>query len=376
MSKKKVLVSGCYDLMHGGHIAFFKEAAKYGDLYVSIGSDENIQLLKNHGTYFTEQERVYMINAIQYVKEAFISTGRGMLDYEQEMEQIKPDYFVVNKDGYRADKKELCEKYGVELVVLDRIPEEGLPARSSSITKRDLRFPSRVCLAGGWLDQPWVSEIYPGSVVVAAIWPTIDFEDRCGMASSSRKVARKIWGDRLPNGDPIENARILFGAENPPGSPYVSGSQDQLGLFIPGVNQLCYDGHFWPHKINSAVDRETCNWLSDVLHMVFFQKRPDGYNPLLEKNVTEAGVKKLAEAGELCWQSILNRDVKGLGTSLTQTLKAWHEILPLTVPDYAWEEIRKYDHFPGATFSGSGGGYAIVASEEPVAGAYKIKVRF
>ncbi len=234
MSKKKVLVSGCYDLMHGGHIAFFKEAAKYGDLYVSIGSDENIQLLKNHGTYFTEQERVYMINAIQYVKEAFISTGRGMLDYEQEMEQIKPDYFVVNKDGYRADKKELCEKYGVELVVLDRIPEEGLPARSSSITKRDLRFPSRVCLAGGWLDQPWVSEIYPGSVVVAAIWPTIDFEDRCGMASSSRKVARKIWGDRLPNGDPIENARILFGAENPPGSPYVSGSQDQLGLFFHG----------------------------------------------------------------------------------------------------------------------------------------------
>ena len=52
MSNKKVLVSGCYDLLHGGHIAFFKEAAGYGDLYVSVGSDENIQLLKDHGPGF------------------------------------------------------------------------------------------------------------------------------------------------------------------------------------------------------------------------------------------------------------------------------------------------------------------------------------
>ncbi|MBC8401392.1 MAG: adenylyltransferase/cytidyltransferase family protein [Candidatus Marinimicrobia bacterium] len=376
MSNKKVLVSGCYDLLHGGHIAFFKEAARYGDLYVSVGSDDNIRSLKNHGAYFSEQERVYIINAVKYVKEAFVATGSGMLDYEPEMERIKPDYFVVNHDGYRDDKKELCAKHGVELVVLNRIPEEGLPPRSSSETKRELRFPTRVCLAGGWLDQPWVSEIHSGPVVVVALWPTVDFEDRCGMASSSRKVAKKIWGDQLPDGDPEENARILFGAENPPGSPYVSGSQDQLGLFMPGVNKLCYDGKFWPFQINSAVDKETCDWLSSVLHMVYFRKRPDGYNPLLEQNVTKSGVEKLAASGELCWQSILKRDVKGLGASLTQTLKAWHEILPLTVPDYAWEEIRKYDHFPGATFSGSGGGYVIVASEEPVDGAFKVIVRY
>jgi hypothetical protein len=292
------------------------------------------------------------------------------------MARVRPDYFVVNHDGFDEGKQKLCDKYGIELVVLERIPEDGLPPRSSSEIKRELRFPTRICLAGGWLDQPWISKIYPGPVVVAAILPTVDFEDRCGMASSSQKVAKKIWGDQFPNGDPEENARILFGAENPPGSPYVSGSQDQLGLFMPGVNQLCYDGHYWPHQINSTVDKETCDWLSKVLHMVYFKKRPHNYKPLLEKNITKDGVRKLAESGELCWQSILKRDVKGLGSALTQTLEAWSEILPLTVPDYCQEEIQKYKDHPGAVFSGSGGGYVIIASEKPVKGALKVKVRY
>lgn len=376
MSSKKVLVSGCYDLLHGGHIAFFKSAAQYGDVYVAVGADANIRLLKNHAPHFSEQERIYMLNAITYVKEAFVASGSGMLDYEPDLERIRPDYFVVNSDGFTEGKKELCDKYGVELVVLDRIPEEGLPARSSSDTKKGMRLPNRICVAGGWMDQPWVSEIYPGSVVVVALSAKHDFKYRCGMASSSRIVAEKIWGDKLPDGDPEENARILFGAENPPGSEYVSGSQDALGLLLPGVNQLCYDGGYWPHKINSTIDEETCDWLSAVLHMVPFRERPDGYNPLLEQNVTKAGVKRLAEAGELCWQSILKHDVKGLGDSLTGTLEAWSEILPLTVPDYAINEINKYKAYPGAGFSGSGGGYILVASDEPVEGGFKVDIRY
>ena len=40
--RKKVFVSGCYDLLHSGHVAFFAEAAKLGDLYVGIGSDRTI----------------------------------------------------------------------------------------------------------------------------------------------------------------------------------------------------------------------------------------------------------------------------------------------------------------------------------------------
>ena len=129
--------------------------------------------------------------------------------------------------------------------MLERIPEEGLPARASSSTKKDLRFPYRICIAGGWMDQPWVSSVYPGSAVVAQIWPTMDFNDRSGMATSSRKIAIDIWGDKYPTGDPIRNAKLLFGAENPPGSKYISGSQDQIGLLNPGVSRLYYNGEFW-----------------------------------------------------------------------------------------------------------------------------------
>ena len=48
---KKVFVSGCYDMLHSGHVAFFEEAASYGDLYVGIGSDKTIYELKSEKRY-------------------------------------------------------------------------------------------------------------------------------------------------------------------------------------------------------------------------------------------------------------------------------------------------------------------------------------
>src|SRR5674476_589728 len=178
MSRKKVLVSGCYDLLHGGHIAFFKTASSYGNLYVSIGRDENLLLLKGKKPVFSEEERLYIVKSIRYVYDAFLASGSGILDFEPELRRIKPDIFIVNYEGHMTDKENLCKKLGIEYIILERIPEPGLPARSSSGTKRDMRFPYRLCLAGGWIDQPWVSKINPGSVVVTQIWPTMDFDGR------------------------------------------------------------------------------------------------------------------------------------------------------------------------------------------------------
>ncbi len=378
MKKKKVLVSGCYDLLHGGHIAFFKSAADYGKLYVSIGRDENLFLLKGKRPYFSEQERVYIVKSIRYVEDAFLGSGKGLLDFEPEMKMLKPDIFIVNQDGHSADKEELCKREGVEYIILDRIPEPGLPARSSSETKRELRFPYRLCLAGGWIDQPWVSKIHPGSVVVAQIWPTMDFNDRSGLATSSRKVAIKLWGDRYPEGDHETNARLLFGAENPPGRPYVSGSQDQIGLLYPGINRLYYRGGFWPEKIESSTDEEICEWLSSVIYLVTIQPRPQGYDPLKLMNLQKSLIQELGEAGDNCWESIIKKDLAGLGKALTTTLLSWKKILPHTVPDDIMKEMEtKYlPYYPGAVTSGSGGGYAIVVSDKPVEGAIQIKVRF
>ena len=219
-------------LIHGGHVAFFKTASAYGDLYVSIGRDENLLLLKGKKPVFSEEERLYIVKSIRYVHDAFLGSGMGMLDFEPDLRRIKPDIFVVNHDGHTPDKEALCKKLGIEYIILERIPEPGLPARSSSGTKREMRFPYRLCLAGGWIDQPWVSEIHPGSVVVAQIWPTMDFNDRSGLATSSRKVGIQLWGDRYPDGDPEQNAKLLFGAENPPGK--------KVYLRFPGPSGSAY----------------------------------------------------------------------------------------------------------------------------------------
>lgn len=378
MKSKKVLVSGCFDLLHGGHIAFLKTAASYGKLYVSVGSDNNLLQLKGKRPFFSQEERLYIAKSIKYVSKAFLASGSGMLDFEPDLMRIKPDIFIVNTDGHAPDKERLCKKNGIEYIVLERIPETGLPARSSSETKKELRFPYRLCLAGGWIDQPWLSKIYPGSVVVTQIWPTMDFNNRSGLATSSRKLGIKIWGDRYPDGDAVENAKMLFGAENPPGKNYVSGSQDHLGLLLPGVNRLYYNGEYWPAKIKSNIDKDICDWLSDIIHLVKLKPRPEGYNPLKEMHLEKSFIKKLGEAGDRCWESILKKDIKGLGKALSDTLISWKKILPLTVPDDIMKEVetKYFSDYPGAVTSGAGGGYVIVVSEKKVPGAIKIKVRY
>jgi cytidyltransferase-like protein len=378
MKEKTVMISGCYDLLHGGHIAFFKTAAAYGKLYVAIGQDNNLLQLKGNAPYFSEKERQYIVGSVKYIHEAFISSGKGILDFEPDMRRIKPDIFIVNSDGHTPEKENLCRELGVEYVILERIPEPGLPDRSSSGIKHDLQFPYRICIAGGWMDQPWVSEVYPGSVVVVQIRPTIEFNDRAGMATSSRKIALELWGGKIPEGDPIRNAKLLFGAENPPGSKYVSGSQDQIGLMAPGISRLYYDGKYWPSDIKTSIDPSICEWLSDVLYLIPLEPRPSGYDPISVKNIDKEFVKELGNSGNECWESIINKDIYGLGKAMTKSFLAWKKMLPNTVPDYIMNEMEtKYiSNYPGAITSGSGGGYAVVVSERDIEGAIRIKVKF
>jgi cytidyltransferase-like protein len=378
MNEKKVLVSGCYDLIHGGHVAFFKTASQFGKLYVSVGSDHNVRTLKGKAPVFSEAERIHLVKSIRYVEDAFVGSGTGMLDFAPDLERMKPDVFIVNADGHTADKEALCRRLGIEYKVLERIPEPGLPARASSSIKHELQFPYRICIAGGWMDQPWVSALHPGSVVVAQLRPTIAFNDRSGMATSSRRVARRIWGNQYPPGDPIENAKLLFGAENPPGSDYIAGSQDHIGLLNPGISRLYYTGQYWPHQVDSTRDTDLCEWLSSVLSLIPLAPRPEDYDPIRERHLKKEDIKELGDAGELCWQSILNKDAAGLGQSMTKTFLTWRKILPYTVPDHVMQEMEA-KYFPaclGATTSGSGGGYVVLASERNIEGALRISVRY
>ncbi|OHB53735.1 MAG: hypothetical protein A2Y12_18815 [Planctomycetes bacterium GWF2_42_9] len=131
--QKKVIVSGSFDWFHSGHVRFLEEASEYGELYVVVGNDKNIELLKGLGhPKFPEAERKFIVNSIRFVKKTFISTGSGWLDVEPEIQQLKPDIYIVNEDGDKDIKHEYCKKHGIEYIVLKRLPREGLTRRTST----------------------------------------------------------------------------------------------------------------------------------------------------------------------------------------------------------------------------------------------------
>ena len=134
--RNKITATGCYDWVHSGHVRFTEEASTHGDLYVCLGSDANVRLLKGPGhPLLTQEERRYVVGSIKFVKQALITTGTGWVDADPEIRRLKPDIYVVNEDGDKGGKREYCRELGIEYLVLKRVPAPGLAARSSTILR-------------------------------------------------------------------------------------------------------------------------------------------------------------------------------------------------------------------------------------------------
>lgn len=374
---KKVFVSGCYDMLHSGHVAFFEEAAGYGDLYVGIGSDKTVNELKARKTINSEQERLYMIRSLRFVKDAWINKGSGILDFIDDLKELKPDIFFVNSDGHSALKEQLCKDLHIEYIVSKRIPHAGLPTRSTTALREECRIPYRIDLAGGWLDQPNVSSLYPGAVLTISIEPDYDFNDRSGMSTSSRKKAIELWQVDIPTGDKEKLAKTLFCFENPPGTKYVSGSQDSLGIVLPGLNKLYYDGDFWPSHIEKVLDDEILLWLEKHLWLVPLYPRHQNYDVLSNTNITLENAKKLSDAADNTWKSLKDKDIKKLGEAIRESFEAQIVMYPHMVSDDILEVLNKYKSSAlGWKLSGAGGGgYLIFVSETPIENAIQIRIR-
>jgi cytidyltransferase-like protein len=175
---RKVLVTDCFDLLHSGHVAFLAEAAQHGDLVVGIGSDENVKNLKGRYPVYTQQERQYLLESLSCVKKCIVNRGWGILDFTEELEAERPDILFVNEDGNSPEKEELCRNRRIEYIISRRIPHGALPIRSTTTLRTECNIPYRIDLAGGWLDQPFVSKFAPGPVLTISLEPTVDFNDR------------------------------------------------------------------------------------------------------------------------------------------------------------------------------------------------------
>ncbi|GHT10706.1 hypothetical protein FACS189415_4660 [Bacteroidia bacterium] len=375
---KKVFVSGCYDMLHSGHVAFFEEAATHGDLYVGIGSDKTLYELKARWPINNEQERLYMVKALKAVKDAWVNSGSGLIDFLEELKQLKPDMLFVNSDGHSDLKEQLCKELGIEYFVSKRVPHGDLPTRSTTALRSECHIPFRIDLAGGWLDQPNVSSLYPGPVLTISIEPDYDFNDRSGMSTSSRKKAIELWQVDIPAGDKEKLARMLFCYENPPGTQYVSGSQDSLGIVMPGLNKLHYDGSFWPSKIESILDNDLLTWIEERIWLVPLFPRQSGYDVLSETNITAEGAKRLSDATVSCWNALLEKNVHQFGKAVRESFEAQIAMYPNMVSDEnIFTVLNRYkDCALGWKLSGAGGGgYLTFVSETPIENAIQIRIR-
>jgi cytidyltransferase-like protein len=375
---KKVFVSGCFDILHSGHIAFLKEASQFGDLYVGLGSDKTVNDLKGRKTINSEEERLYMLEALSCVHKVSINKGSGIIDFLEDMKALKPDIFVVNEDGHTPDKVQICKDLGIEYKVLRRIPHANLPVRSTTSLRKETPIPYRIDLAGTWIDQPYVSKYCPGWAITTSIEPTIEFNERSGMATSTRKKAIEMWNDHLPMDNPEKLAKILFRYDNDPGTGDVSGSQDSIGITMPGINRFFYEKEkYWPSKFESITDVSTIKWLEERLYMVTLWPRPADFVVLENTNVTAGQVKKLTEAADMTWNGLNKKDIKVFTEGFSASFVAQVTMFPKMMNDKIAEVIDSHrDKALAWKLSGAGGGgYLILISEEEISNAIRVNIR-
>jgi cytidyltransferase-like protein len=374
---KKVLVSGCFDMLHSGHIAFLESAAAYGELHVGLGSDQTLFNLKGRPPVNDERERLFMIQAINCVKGAFISQGSGILDFSAEIETLQPDLFVVNQDGNVPEKQRFCQQLGIKYIVLSRKPHDNLHMRSTTSLREIDQMPYRIDLAGGWSDQPFVSKHHPGAVVTLSIEPTIEFNERSGMATSTRRKAIEIWGNKLPLDNPEKIAKVLFCCDNPPGSPYISGSQDSIGIVYSGLARSYYEGDYWPATIEHHFDGACLDFVESALYLKPLSPRGATYDVLSDTRIDEAKAGELAEAADWCWRSVLAKDLKGLGGAMRRSFEAQIAMFPHMANPDIMELIEHHrDQVLGWKLAGAGGGgYLVMAAEQPIPDTVQILAR-
>lgn len=259
--------------------------------------------------------------------------------------------------------------------------------KTSPITDIIGKIQYRLALAGGWIDQPFMSKHNPsppGSMVVVAVKPEFRFMDRAGICGSTRSIALELWNGDVPDENREKLVRQLYEAENKD-KINPSGSQDMIGIVYPGINRLDYDfayeGGYFPVHIESNNDPKTAHWLEKNLHILPVNTRPDGYSPLGRQNLTPEWVSRLGQSGKDCFDAIIRKDLDALGASLNECMTCWQALMPDIVehPSLNLDLLALLKHYQanyaGAMYSGCGGGYLFVASDQKVPGGFQIKIK-
>ena len=330
-----------------------------------------------------------MVKSIKYVKDAFINQGDGIMDFIPTVDFVKPDIFVVNADGSSETKRRFCEERGIEYVVLQRTPAEGLKARSSTdIKDSTCQLPTRLDLAGTWIDQPYVSCHAPGWAITMSLIPTFEVRERCGLSTSTRNMIKKIWPVKLPDMNPEILAKLVGWEhgylsvpsgcfENDPerSDGIVSGAQDSIGICMPGLVRHYYDNRFWPDKFETCLDEDVLTWVESHVCMIPMEPRRPGCSVVEGKDITESKVKNLAKAADDCWNAILRKDFPAFASAFKASFDAQVAMFPAMIQGCVQGFIDEYSGLPEVHAwkmpGAGGGGYLVLVVDDVKAFAEK-----
>jgi cytidyltransferase-like protein len=371
-SPKKVMVAGCFDLLHASHVVFLNKAASLGDLYVSLGSDQSIITQKNKSPTYCQAERKFLLENLRHVKWVGIPRDPSLLGFIEHLEEIRPDLFVINEDGDTPEKRAACGRLGVEYLVFPRdnfIPDA--PTSTTQISQGSF-IPTRVSLCSGFMDNPTFNAATAtgaGHLVVLPIEPIEGMRERSGMASSTIKTVRKYFGCRLPTVHPVDRlAEIIFCLENPPHKRgYISGTLDARGIVGNGANLFRYTaGHYFPSEITTVSDDTTLQWLERHLYLKHSWDRPA--DCVVEVRGDQADFRAHAAALDAaslsCWDAISRRDLAGVAAAVS----ASHRGQCAVVTNHCPPELRTFiDREPAMAamiMGAGGGGYVLFIAEQ------------
>lgn len=123
--KHVVLVGGCFDLIHFGHVSFLKKAKTHGNyLLIALESDENVRRMKGKSRpIHSQQQRKSMLESLSVVNEVMLlPTMTENKEYFDLVKTIKPAVIALTEgDPHLSHKKDQAESVGAQVVVIPKI---------------------------------------------------------------------------------------------------------------------------------------------------------------------------------------------------------------------------------------------------------------
>ena len=331
---KKIFVSGCYDIIHAGHVQFFIDAKALGEhLTVCIASDKVLMLEKKRNPSLPMDHKKSLIHALEMVDDVVIGENleKG-LDFKKHFLRIKPHVLAVTEDDkYNKIKRDLCALVGAEYVVLPKTPPKIDQINTSTIVNKiqaPQEVPLRVDFAGGWLDVPRFSK-KGGFIVNCAITPFVslnkwEYKKKSGLGGSA------AWA--ILNGKDGIKSELNLGV----------GWQDPAIIHETG---LCV----W----NSGVKPElylkrNCNMLKGLMAINFSNDNHD--TPLIVD--IERNYSLIYKAGQIACKAVINEDL----TQLADAVRISYEVQL----GEGMDQLLEVDNCIAQKYCGGGwGGYAL-----------------